>query len=313
MAASYGRKVLAGRPFRVWHNEAMPSSVDTLSNHGPCQGCAYHRQTGSGCAIVEKTEKTEQTEKPEQDTSVPLDAFLERDPCYLKQELKRFCQRYLSHRPRVPRDADDLFGDTIACLLSEARVRAGGFAYNLRSFMGYVRRVAVRCAITAERRESGRLRCGNCLHYGAWSGKCLASGHAWTHCDVGIEQDPRKLEPPCRQFSTRKGGRALTDELLAVASGGDEEWQDRLDVIDAVHSALRELAQSHPRAALVIRALFLEGKRYEDLGHLGMSTRTLKRDRALALEILQRRLRPFFEEKVAQTSAPERSPRQENE
>jgi RNA polymerase sigma factor (sigma-70 family) len=243
---------------------------------------------------------------------VPLDAFLAREPCFLKQDLRRFCDRYVLQRPRLPRDAGDLLNDTVARLLTDSRVRAGGFARNLRSFLAYVRQVAIRCAITAERHERGRLRCGNCIHYGAYSGVCLAAGQPWTHKAVGVEQDPRKLDPACRSFQTRKDDKALTDEILVRAAAAPDAARERTEIDEAVHAALRELAEQHPRAALVIRALFLDGKRYEDLGALGFSVRTLKRDRALALEILRHKLRPFFAESVSRRVIAGRFGEQEN-
>jgi RNA polymerase sigma factor (sigma-70 family) len=278
----------------------VPSPFDTLVDHGPCRGCPQHRTTGSGCAIVEDG------------AQVPLDAFLAREPCFLKQDLRRFCERYVSQRPRLLHDAGDLAHETITRLLTDARIRAGGFAKNLHSFLGYLRQVAVRCAITAERHERGRLRCGNCIHFGAWSGVCLAAGHFWTHRAVDIEQDPRRLSPECRSFETRKDDRAMTEEILIRASADPDPARERAEACEAVHAALRELAVQHPRAALVLRALFLDGKRYEDLAGLGYSVRTLKRDRALGLEILRHKLRPFFAESVSRRVVAGRFREQEN-
>jgi DNA-directed RNA polymerase specialized sigma24 family protein len=260
--------------------------LENLTEHEPCRGCPQHRDFGSGCSIVEAA------------SGVPLDEFLRREPCFLKDWLRRFGARFLEHRPRSLLDPDDLVQDVATRLLGDPNVRAGGFGEGLGAFLAYLRRTATSCAISAERRELGRIRCGNCKHYGVFSGRCLEQGHAWTHRELAATQDPRALEPACRSFAIRRAPAELTAESEASLRARTEPNCDP-EIAEQVIAGLVALAELHPRAALVVRARLLEGRTYETLAHLGASVRTLKRDYAFGLAFLRKRLAVFAEGQMA--------------
>lgn len=236
----------------------------------------------------------------ESSSGVPLDEFLRREPCFLKDWLRRFGERFLEHRPRSLLDADDLLQDVATRLLADPNVRRGGFGEGLGAFLAYLRRTATSCAISAERRELGRVRCGNCRHYGVFSGRCLKQGHPWTHRESTATQDPRDLVPACRAFEVRRTPAEITPESEAGLRARPEYGGDP-EVAEQVLSGLVALAEEHPRAALVLRARLLEGRTYETLAHLGASVRTLKRDYALGLQFLRKRLAVFAEGQMAQS------------
>lgn len=260
--------------------------MENLTEHEPCRGCPQHRDVGSGCAIVEAA------------SGVPLDEFLRRDPCFLKDWLRRFGERFLEHRPRSLLDPDDLVQDVATRLLGDPNVRAGGFGEGLGAFLAYLRRTATSCAISAERRELGRIRCGNCKHYGVFSGRCLKQGHDWMHREVTATQDPRALSPACKAFEVRRTPAEITPESEVFLRAKPENDGDP-EVAEQVIAGLIALAEEHPRAALVVRARLLEGRTYEALAHLGASVRTLKRDYALGLAYLRKRLAIFAEGQLA--------------
>jgi DNA-directed RNA polymerase specialized sigma24 family protein len=255
---------------------------ENLCEHEPCRGCPQHRARGAGCAIVEAA------------SGVPLDEFLRREPCYLKDWLRRFGQRFLDYRPRSLLDADDLVQEVATKLLADPNVRRGGFGQGLGAFLAYLRRTATSCTVSAGRRELGRMRCGNCRHYAVFSGKCLRANHEWTHREVTATQDPRALAPPCRGFEVRRMPAELTKEGEAILAATPPK-EDDPEVASEVLAGLVALAEEHPRAALVVRARLLEGKSYDQLSHIGASTRTLKRDYAFGLAYLRKRLASFGE------------------
>ena len=281
----------------------MADRTDTLVDHAPCRDCAQHTDEGTGCRVVEEG------------SAVALDAFLAREPCYLKEHLDRFVRRYLSQRPRSILAPEDLAQEVCVRLLHDDTIRAGGFARGLGGFLAYLRQTAVRSAISVERHERGRIRCGNCRHYAPWSGVCLQEGHVWTHRDVPTSQDPRRLEPPCREYVPRRDPRALGPEVEPAAAASDRFSEDREGELgDAVHEALVELAETHPRAALVVRGRLLDGKTYEALASsrgVAASVRTMKRDFALGVAFLRRKL-AAFSENVAPEPESERSRHPEN-
>lgn len=279
----------------------VSSCPDTLAHHVPCRGCAHHVARGAGCAVVELRGK------------VPLDGFLGRDPCFLKDQLRRFVERYLAHRPRSLFDPDDLVQEVGTRLLADPIVRKGGFALGLHAFLAYLRQTAVRCAISAERRERGRVRCGNCKHYASYSGVCLCPGIAWTHKEMESTQDPRALDPACREFSAKRAPVPLLPEN-EQATSGERFGEDReSDISEAVQQALIALAEVHPRAALVVRARLLDGKTYEGLTQVSASVRTMKRDFALGVAFLRKRLAVFQQQKMAPKVAEERLKAAEHE
>ncbi len=279
----------------------MSERPANLIDHRPCRGCPQHIGDRSGCGVVEEG------------ADVRLDEFLGRDPCFLKEQLARFATRYLAHRPRSLFDPDDLAQEVWSRLLSDRDVRSGGFGRGLAAFLAYLRQTAIRCAISAERRERGRVRCGNCKNFGSYSGICLKTAHTWTHRRVDSSQDPRGLEPPCREFVPRRDPQGLAPVADAASPGPERFAEDRAsDVAEAVHQALVQLAESHPRAALVVRARLLDGKTYDDLHGIGASVRTMKRDFAHGVAFLRRKLAAFDAETMAHEPVGERSSRLEN-
>lgn len=230
---------------------------------------------------------------------VALDRFLARVPCFLKDHLRQFATRYLAHRPRSLLDAEDLVQEVVTRLLADPTLRHGGFGRGLPAFLGYLRQMAVRCAISAERSQRGRIRCGNCRNFASYSARCLAEGHTWTHRELPAAQDPRALEPPCREFQARREpvGQGVDAGEIAVAAPNVDV--DRNEVMQAVTDALVLLATVHPRAALVVRARLLDGRTYEELTHVPASVRTMKRDFAFGMEFLRQRLASFGKETVA--------------
>lgn len=246
---------------------------------------------------------------------MPLDAFLARQPCYLKEHLDRFVRRYLSQRPRSILDPEDLGQEVCSRLLNDENVRAGGFGRGLGAFLAYLRQTAVRSAISQERHDRGRIRCGNCRSYAPWTLVCLQEGHPWTHVRMETAQDPRRLDPPCRDYVPRRDPLSLGPEVEQGVVASERFVEDRAGEIgDAVHEALVELAESHPRAALVVRGRLLDGKTYEALvgaGEVDASVRTMKRDFALGVAFLRRKL-VAFSENVTPEPESERSSRMEN-
>lgn len=275
--------------------------LETLTDHAPCRGCAQHLTDRSGCRVVEEG------------SGVPLDAFLGRETCYLKERLARFAERYLAHRPRSLLDGDDLAQEVFQRLLADVHARGGGFGRGLGAFLAYLRQTATRCAISAERRERGRVRCGNCRHYAPYSGLCLKEGHAWTHRSLDPSRDPRGLEPACREFVPRRDPVTLAQVPESRTSEGERFGDDREgEITDAVHQALVQLAVAHPRAALVVRARLIDGRTYDELAEVGASVRTMKRDFQYGVDFLKRKLHSFGIEKLAPARLPSRSPRVEN-
>lgn len=223
------------------------------------------------------------------DDGTPLDGFLAREPCYLKERLREFSRRFLAHRPRSLLEPDDVAQDVFLRLLSGARPVSAVVAPSVAGFLAFQRQIAISVAISAERRERGRVRCGNCAHFAPYSEICLRSGHPWTHVRLKTSQDPRRLEPPCRSFVALRDPQRLderTESGMAIAS--DEVATE----IEAFHEALVSLASSNPRAALVVRARLVEGRTYEDLARPGLSVRTMKRDFAAGLAFLRTQLAP---------------------
>ncbi len=259
---------------------------DSLARHEPCFSCPQHRTHGAGCAVVEAG------------ADVTLDQFLAREPCFLKEELRSFAARFLSHRPRSLADPDDLVQEVSARLLADPQLRQGGFGRGLRPFLGYLRRTLVRVAVTAERSERGRMRCGNCRHYGPWSGRCLNLAHEHARAELPATQEPRHLDPPCRAFVLRRAGRALTPLEEENAAAPETPAPDS-EILARIHRALVELAEIHPRAALVVRARLVEQRTYDDLSEVAASVRTMKRDFAFGLAFLKRRLKSLAPESLA--------------
>lgn len=241
--------------------------------------------------------------------AIPLDGFLGRSACFLKEHLAEFSRRYLAHRPRSLIDPDDLVNDVSHQLLADDVIRSGGFGRGLRPFLAYLRRTAVRCAISAERRELGRIRCGNCRHFAPYSGLCLKLGHPWTHRRLDAVSDPRSLDPACQSFLLRREPAALGEEWEMAASMCAAPDAASLDgeVAGMVHQALLELAEQHPRAALVVRARLIEHRTYENLAGLGPSVRTMKRDYAFGIGFLRKRLASLAPEAMAPDAEPGRS------
>lgn len=233
--------------------------------------------------------------------ATPLDGFLGRTECFLKEHLAEFSRRYLAHRPRSLIDPDDLVNDVSHQLLADAEIRSGGFGRGLRPFLAYLRRTAVRCAISAERRELGRIRCGNCRHFAPYSGLCLKLGHPWTHSRLDAVTDPRSLEPACQSFTLRREPAALGEEWEMAASMAAMPDAASLDgeIAALVHQSLLELAERHPRAALIVRARLIEHRTYDMLAGLGPSVRTMKRDYAFGINFLRKRLASLAPEDVA--------------
>lgn len=254
----------------------MARNFDTsVVDHAGCNGCPQHVDTGSGCKVVER------------DGAAPLDAFLARDACYLKDRLRGFARQYLRHRPRMAIDAEDLMQEVSVRLLSDEERRSGGLAQGLAPFLGYLRRMVLSCAVSFERRERGRVRCGNCGHFAPYSSICLAPGHHWTHERVARGQDPRALAPACDRFTSLRIARDF--DLDAAPAREDELRREDADTA-GFHDALVQLAATNPRAALVVRARLLDGRSYRDLEAPGLSVRTLKRDFAAGLRFLQERM-----------------------
>jgi DNA-directed RNA polymerase specialized sigma24 family protein len=234
-------------------------------------------------------------------SAVPLDGFLGRSECFLKEHLAEFSRRYLAHRPRSLIDPDDLVNDVSHQLLADESIRSGGFGRGLRPFLAYLRQTAVRCAISAERRELGRMRCGNCRHFAPYSGLCLKLGHPWTHTRLDAVTDPRALEPACQSFTLRREPTALGEEweMSAAMSATPDVASLDGEVAAMVHQSLLELAERHPRAALIVRARLIEQRTYETLAGLGPSIRTMKRDYALGIAFLRRKLASLAPEDMA--------------
>lgn len=230
-----------------------------------------------------------------------LDGFLGRSSCFLKEHLAEFSRRYLAHRPRSLIDPDDLVNDVSHQLLADEEIRSGGFGRGLRPFLAYLRRTAVRCAISAERRELGRIRCGNCRHFAPYSGLCLKLGHPWTHRRLDAVTDPRTLDPACQSFLLRREPAALGEEWEMAASMCATPDAASLDgeIASMVHQALLELAEQHPRAALVVRARLIDHRTYEMLAGFGPSVRTMKRDYAFGIAFLRKRLASLAPEAMA--------------
>ncbi len=262
------------------------TDADSLVRHEPCFSCPQHRAHGAGCAVVEAG------------GGVALDAFLAREPCFLKDSLRTFASRLLAHRPRSLVEPDDLVQEVCARLLSDPNVRRGGFGRGLLPFLGYLRRTAVRVTVTAERSERGRVRCGNCRHFGPWSGRCLNLTHAHARAELPATQEPKHLDPPCREFTLRRAGRALTP-LEEQNAAAPEPRVAESDVAQWIQRALEELAEVHPRAALVVRARLVEGRTYDALAEVAASVRTMKRDFAFGVAFLKRRLQGLAPESLA--------------
>lgn len=272
---------------------AVDRRLTTLVQHEPCRGCPHHRQEGAGCAIVEVR------------AIEALDGFLGREPCYLKDWLRAFVERYQLHRPRSSLAPDDLMQDVATRLLSDPNVRRGGFGFGLPAFLAYLRQTAVRCAISGERREHGRIRCGNCSHYTPYSGRCINDREPHARKEIPATQDPRQLSPPCRGFELKRHTRELLPEtepsLDSSLDAPDPEFVGR--VLDA----LAALAEEHPRAALVVRARLFDAKTYDQLAHIGASVRTMKRDYAFGLSFLRERLSGFVDPDLAPLDESSRS------
>jgi RNA polymerase sigma factor (sigma-70 family) len=194
-----------------------------------------------------------------------------------------FARRYLVHRPQHSMEAEDLVQEATLRLLrtSDAAPEQPG----LRPFLAYLQRTIFHCAVSAERQLLGRMRCGNCKHYGLFSRQCLASQHSWTAKGLAADQDPRQLDPPCDRFITARSPR----EIESAPEPKQPEPREN-PAAEQLYRALVELAAVQPRAALVLRARLLDGRPYADLEELGASTRTLKRDYRTGLEFLRRRL-----------------------
>jgi DNA-directed RNA polymerase specialized sigma24 family protein len=253
----------------------------TLVEHEGCQGCEQHRPRDPGCAVAAGEER------------VPLDAFMGRVPCFIKDWLRRFAERFLAQRPRTLLEPDDLLNDTFARLLADTATRRGGFAPNLGAFLGYLRSTAARCAIEAERKERGRMRCGNCRHFAPWTSRCLRHGHAHTHREMRAVQDPRALLPPCQAFEGKRGVLEIDAGIDASLKAAAESDPADSELLSRLLTCLEELAAREPRVALVLRARLVEGRSYEQMKSLGISIRTMKRDYAHGLDLLRARLTEF--------------------
>ena len=272
----------------------MDRRLTTLVDHEPCFGCPHHRSEASGCAIVESRIGT------------ALDGFLARQPCFLKDWLRRFVERYLQHRPRSASSAEDLLQEVATRLLADPEIRKGGFGFGLPAFLSYLRQTAIRCAISNERREVGRIRCGNCSHYTPYSGRCVNDREPHARETIPATQDPRNLDPACRGFEIKRGTRELLPEF-EPADPSHAKGVPEPEFVERVLDALTELATEHPRAALVVRARLFEGKTYERLSHLGASVRTMKRDYAYGLSFLRERLVGFVDPDLAPSDEAGRS------
>ena len=275
--------------------------MESLIDHPRCKGCPQQVDTSSGCKVVEAG------------AEVALDAFLERQQCFLKDHLLRFATAYLAHRPRSLLEPEDLVQEVFGRLLRDPALRRGGFGRGLGAFLAYLRTTAARSAISGERRERGRIRCGNCKHLAPYSGLCLKPGHEYTHVRQELSQDPRALEPACREFLARREQRSLESWTEPARDLGDDpSVASTTELIDAVHQALLALAEAHPRAALVVRGRLLDGKTYDALSQVGASVRTMKRDFAFGMEYLRRKLGRFQVDFLAPRRAASRSERREN-
>jgi DNA-directed RNA polymerase specialized sigma24 family protein len=225
----------------------------------------------------------------EPDGGAPLDAFLERHHCYIKQRLTGFAARILRHRPTTLLEPDDLVHDVVTRLLQNPSRREGDVARGLASFLSYLRTATTHAAINRDRSERGRMRCGNCTHYAPWSGRCLHPANPWTGRQLPPASDPRLLDPTCASYGSRKDTTSTEPEVLAATVAQAQDGPDSGE-LEEVQEALYALAQVMPRAALVVRARLLEGRSYKQLVALGPSLRTLKRDYAAGMAWLRSKL-----------------------
>ena len=119
-------------------------------------------------------------------------------------------------------------------------------------------------------------------------GSVTRRGRAYFFAAVGRAMR-QVLVDAARKRNSVKRASGFATQLLEEASGGDEDGSPKLP---ALHHALRELGNSHPRCARIVQCRFFSGMTvFETATAMRLSPRTVKSDWAVARRWLHDALR----------------------
>ena len=120
-----------------------------------------------------------------------------------------------------------------------------------RITLGYLVRGARNQAIDRMVHRDGKRRCGACVHFSHGIRRCLLHGLRYgPTLDPG--SDPRRLGPPCSDYSNRRGTASLGERTPAGLDASPDD-------VERLGTALDALAHKDAEAASLIHDAFLNG------------------------------------------------------
>jgi len=225
-------------------------------------------------------------------------SIFENKACRPREFLYRFLSRSLTNRFRG--DLEDVVQETLLDLTSRPPN-----AFPRSDLIGIQRLLAgraVRIAVDLQRKQEGRIRCGNCVHHRFSADRARVCAHPdpqhpWTGREVQASVDPRTFDPPCDRYVTRR-------ERVTAAKG----TQDPLDVLsdptarpeallterertELLASCLAVVQRANPRAHFVLLMAYFNNETNEKIAQaLSATVRTVTRYKEKGLHLLRAEL-----------------------
>src|SRR5262245_59755579 len=154
------------------------------------------------------------------------------------------------------------------------------------------------------RKLYGRTRCGNCTHHVLRSDRtrlCMHPNpaHPWTGREVPAAEDPRKFEPPCDRYSSRRervatGGGEDDEDPVVQAPAVQEHADDALFQGERARLLLACMAavqRRDARAHLVLMLTYFKQKTNEEIARaIDMTVRSVTRYKERGMELLRSEL-----------------------
>ncbi|MEM7308129.1 MAG: hypothetical protein AAF682_15730 [Planctomycetota bacterium] len=203
-----------------------------------------------------------------------------RSGCPLLGWLARALARY--HRaPGGAPPSDSAHGADVLLTLTRLSKSRGSGPKRLNQH--YLLQAVLNDARLVTRRELGRTRCRNCTHYLGAERACSYPGNPYPRALDGAS-NPRRLDPPCEQYSPRRRMGALTDGLADGLAGPAEDDSPA----ERVWRAFERLRAREPKLHALVFELYIEGRtRVALAAQWGVHRKTVERHERRALGLLK--------------------------
>jgi len=220
-------------------------------------------------------------------------------PCNPLQYLKVYVTRYcaMTYGEHFSGREADLSQEIVLKLIEKVEIKKRFTTLtDLRTYLIVISRNHV---IDEFRKDRGMLQCGYCLSYENRKCSLADTGanlpHPHYDRELDYSQVPHKLQPPCREFRSRKGARDVDLEShadrLPSPQANPERVAEKTEQERIIHHVLSILAGKSIRMSFVIRRLFFEeATPAEVAAELKISKKTVLRDRKDAIHILKQDL-----------------------